>query len=124
MGLNTEFYGSFTLNHPLTEEHKVILEEFADTEHEDEAGHPGGEGKPPTLYCQWIPTEDGTGIEWDGVEKFYYASEWLTYLIANFLEPWGYVLNGSVPWVGTTLGTKGTLYVRNNVVDDVASQAM
>src|SRR4051812_17179568 len=25
----------------------------------------------PGLWCQWIPNEAGTAIEWDGGEKFY-----------------------------------------------------
>ena len=31
--------------------------------------------KPPTgqsgLYCQWVPSTDNSGIEWDNGEKFY-----------------------------------------------------
>ena len=50
----------------------------------------------PGLWCQWMPTEDCKGIEWDGGEKFYNDSEWLEYIIAHFLKPWGYVLNGTV----------------------------
>lgn len=53
----------------------------------------------PGLWCQWIPTEDGTAIVWDGREKFYFYTEWLDYLIAHFLKPWGYTLNGTVHWV-------------------------
>jgi len=41
----------------------------------------------PGLWCQWVPNEDGTAIEWDGGEKFYEYVEWLEYIISNFLEP-------------------------------------
>jgi hypothetical protein len=50
----------------------------------------------PSFYCQWVPTEDMTGIEWDGGEKFYQAKEWIKFLIKNYLKPWGYILNGKV----------------------------
>lgn len=42
----------------------------------------------PSFYCQWIPTEDCQGIEWDGGEKFYSAEKWLKYIIENYLKPW------------------------------------
>ncbi len=116
MGLNTDFFGKFLLDRPLSAEHRAVLEEFAGEEHEEENGKAGGEGKPPTVYCQWIPTEDGTGLEWDGAEKFYFYGEWLEYLIARFLKPWGYTLSGSVRYVGKTEGVIGVISVQNNTV--------
>ena len=50
----------------------------------------------PSFHCQWIPTEDNTGIRWDGNEKFYKAFDWLKFIIKHYLEPQGYVLNGIV----------------------------
>ena len=41
----------------------------------------------PGLWCRWEPTKDGTAIKWNGVEKFYYSEEWMTYLIEVFLKP-------------------------------------
>lgn len=70
----------------------------------------------PGLYCQWIPSTDGTFIEWDGGEKFYYYVEWLKYIIKNFLEPKGYVLNGEVEWRGEDFHDDGTIVVKNNKV--------
>lgn len=43
----------------------------------------------PGLWCQWVPTADLQGIEWDGNEKFYNYVEWLKYIVTNFLERWG-----------------------------------
>lgn len=74
---------------------------------------PGGQ---PSLWCQWVPTEDGTAIEWNGTEKFYSYIEWLEYLIEHFLGPWGYSLNGEVKWKGEDRGDRGTITVRNNAV--------
>ncbi len=70
----------------------------------------------PGLWCQWIPTPDGGGIQWNGVEKFYDYIEWLQYLIDNFLKPWGYVLRGEVNWQGEREEDVGMIWVENNVI--------
>lgn len=70
----------------------------------------------PGLWCNWIPTADGGGIKWNGVEKFYYYVEWLQYIINNFLKPWGYVLNGEVTWQGEREEDTGMILVTNNVI--------
>lgn len=43
----------------------------------------------PGLWCQWVPTEDLAGIEWDEGEKFYHYVEWANYILEHFLMPWG-----------------------------------
>jgi hypothetical protein len=70
----------------------------------------------PSLWCQWIPTEDNMGIEWDGNEKFYCYDEWLTYIIDNFLKPWGITLSGEVEFQGEDIGDTGKIIVVDNVV--------
>ena len=52
----------------------------------------------PGLWCQWVPTDDGTAITWNGGDSFYYYVEWIEYLVEHFLAPWGHVLNGTVSW--------------------------
>jgi len=69
----------------------------------------------PGLWCQWIPSEDGTVIEWDGGEKFYYYTEWITYIIEHFLKPWGLVLSGDVEWSGEEGGDLGIIRIEDNV---------
>jgi hypothetical protein len=54
----------------------------------------------PSLWCQWVPSEDGTGIEWDGGEKFYNYKEWIKYILKNFLIPKGYDISGKVHYQG------------------------
>ena len=76
-------------------------------------GPPSGQ---PGLWCQWVPNKDGTAIEWDGGEKFYYYTQWLSYIIKHFLQPWGYTLNGIVKWRGEEFDDLGNLEVKNNVV--------
>lgn len=70
----------------------------------------------PGLWCQWIPTSDGRGIQWDGGEKFNHYTAWLQYLIIHFLEPWGYLLNGLVNWMGEDPSDTGHITVENNLI--------
>lgn len=70
----------------------------------------------PGLWCQWVPTDDGNGIEWDGGEKFYSYGEWLLYLLGHFLRPWGYELSGTVRWQGEELDDCGKITVDGNMV--------
>lgn len=70
----------------------------------------------PGLWCQWRPNGDGTAIEWDENEKFYNYVEWLEYIIAHFLQPWGYVLGGEVYWQGADNADMGCITVTDNVV--------
>lgn len=70
----------------------------------------------PGLWCQWEVNEDGE-LAWDEGEKFYNYVEWLEYLIANMLSPWGYKLNGQVRWKGEDSDDAGTITVTDNLVD-------
>jgi hypothetical protein len=75
------------------------------------------EGAQPGLWCQWVPTDDGTMIVWDEGEKFYDYVEWLRYLIEHFLRPWGYTLNGAVIWQGEESDDRGRIHVNNNAIE-------
>ena len=70
----------------------------------------------PGLWCQWVPTEDGTGIEWNGAEKFYAYVEWLEYIVEHFLKPWGYKLSGEVEWQGEDAADTGFIVAEKNEV--------
>ena len=70
----------------------------------------------PGLWCQWIINEKENCLEWDGGEKFYNYEEWLEYLIDNFFEPLGYVLNGDIEWQGEEYADLGTIHVVDNLV--------
>ena len=144
MGYTTDFSGSFQLNTPLQPRMNEFLKKFNETRrmarNVDEAFGIEGEfyvlgtgffgqdheaniidynnepSTQPGLWCQWVSNEDGTAIEWDGNEKFYYYSEWLFYLINKILAPNGYVLNGSVTWQGEETGDVGEIHVVDNVI--------
>ena len=70
----------------------------------------------PGLWCQWRVTDDCSALEWDGVEKFYKYTEWLQYLIDNFIGPCGYKLNGDVEWQGEESDDRGIIHVVNNKI--------
>lgn len=70
----------------------------------------------PGLWCQWVPSEDGTELKWDEGEKFYEYEAWLEYIIEHFMTPWGRTLNGDVEWQGEDRDDIGVLVVRDNVV--------
>lgn len=69
----------------------------------------------PSLWCQWVPSEDRLHIEWDGNEKFSDYVEWLQYLIDSFLTPWGYKLTGEVRFQGEA-DDIGVVSVRGGIV--------
>lgn len=73
----------------------------------------------PGLWCQWVPSEDGSLIVWDEGEKFYNYTEWLKYIIAHFLRPWGYKLSGTVSWQGDDDSDRGVIYARDYDVEEV-----
>ena len=144
MGYTTDLYGKLKFNKQLTVDDLNFLKKFADTrrmarnvgseygvegEFYVEGGGDFGQerdetiidyNRPPKtqpgLWCQWVPTEDGWHLEWDGNEKFYNYVEWLEYLIEKILAPKGYVLNGTIDWQGEDFNDRGTITVADNVV--------
>lgn len=144
MGYTTDFSGRFDTNKPLTDKMFDFLKKFNETRRmgrnvdaafgvEGEfyifGGGDYGQGSEaniidhntpprtqPGLWCQWTPSDDRMGIEWDCGEKFYHYTEWLVYLIHKILAPNGYVLNGTVTWQGEETGDVGEIIVENNRV--------
>ncbi|PRY35389.1 hypothetical protein [Umezawaea tangerina] len=108
MGYNTDYTGRVTVAPPLNEHEIAYLRKFSETRRMARGHGPyfvDGSGKDgpgagidvqdsnrqpegqPGVWCDWVPTEDGAGIEWDGVEKFYNGELWMAYLINTFLMP-------------------------------------
>jgi len=170
MGYYTELSGKFTLDRPLSSEHRVYLEEFNKTRRmartvkaarklpdpvREAAGLPlgvdgafyvGGSSEilqikrgesysaackragvrpnrppkgQPSLRCPWVPSADGSAVIWDDVEKPDEYVEWLEYLVANFLVPWGYRIDGEVHWRGDDSDDRGTIFVKRNQIEAV-----
>lgn len=108
MGYTTDFTGHVTVTPPLNPHEIAYLTKFGTTRRMRRGNGPyfvdgtgyASQGKDadiedynqqpadqPGLWCGWVPTEDGVGIEWNGVEKFYRSEEWMAYLIDTFLKP-------------------------------------
>jgi len=155
MGYTTDFEGKITIEPPLNIKEFKYLETFASTRRMNRKNGPyylgtGNFGQAreadiidynsppddqPGLWCQWVPTEDGEGLEWDGGEKFYNATEWMQYLIDHFLgdDPiakkvdadfdflQGHTLNGTIYAQGEEPGDIWKIVVKDNVVKEVGA---
>lgn len=119
MGYTTEFYGRIKVEPPLNKEEIEFLTKFSRTRRMNRRNGPYfvdgteafGQGQDPDiteynypppgqpgLWCQWLPSDDGEYIEWDGGEKFYNAAEWMTYIIEHFLKL-GAIGNAELPFL-------------------------
>lgn len=147
MGYTTEFSGHVTIDPPLNREEVTFLTKFAQTRRMNRLNGPYfvdgsgdfGQGNDPDivnfnepatgqpgLWCQWVPNENGTTIEWDGNEKFYNSAEWMKYLIDHFLKPGAiadlpflqknHVVNGIIDAQGEEASDRWQIVVENNVV--------
>lgn len=156
MGYTTEFEGRVEISPPLNEAEIAFLKKFSDTRRMDRRNGPyfvdgtGFKGQhkdadvidqnsppdgQPGLWCNWVPTDDGTALEWNGSEKFYSSVEWMQYLIDHFLKPgceasWGlenglsfltadHVLNGVLEATGEERDDVWDLVVKDNIATAV-----
>ena len=108
MGYTTTFYGKFKLSRKLTDEEFTILINFSNASH-NHIDHPNNR-------CSWAPSLDGKNFEWNGVEKFYNAIEWLEFVIDKFFEPWDILLNGDVKWKGEDENDKGIISIKDSII--------
>jgi hypothetical protein len=107
MGYTTEFDGAVSIDPPLNAAEIAYITKFGDTRrmkrakgpyYVDGSGYAGQDREDdiidynyppdgqPGLWCQWVPSPDGSEIIWDGSEKFYCSEEWMRYLIDTFLK--------------------------------------
>jgi hypothetical protein len=150
MGYTTDFEGGFNITPNLSQTDNEFLTKFSETRrmarnvgpeygvegefYVDGTGWAGQDSdttvinynKPPStqpgLWCQWVPTDDGCELIWDGGEKFYNYVEWLDYLIDKILAPRGYTLNGECQWFGEERDDVGVIIVKNNKVTTKAGK--
>jgi hypothetical protein len=142
MGYTTDFTGSIQIEPPLNADEIDYLNKFNrsrrmnrhsgpyNVEGSEQFGNfdiidyndpPEGQ---PGLWCQWVPTEDGSQLVWDGNEKFYNSADWMEYLITHFLRPahianmpflQGHICNGEIEAQGEDSDDRWKLIVHNNV---------
>lgn len=149
MGYTTEFSGRIEISPPLDQNEIDFINKFSGSRRMARKSGPytvvddGNFGQTrsddiidynrppegqPGLWCQWVPTDDGTALEWDGSEKFYNSEEWMTYLIDHFLRPAAiaqvelpflqanHTLNGVIKAQGEEMDDRWKLVVTDNVV--------
>lgn len=114
MGYTTDFDGRINFSRPLTVPEFNELKKFS--EYMDRSQNPEGA---PDAYCQWEPTPDGEGLQWDGGEKFYEYTAWLRWLADNWFKPKGIILNGTLRYQGEEIGDVGRIEVKDSVVTEV-----
>lgn len=151
MGYTTEFDGQVEVTPPLNQQEIDFLTNFSQSRRMDREKGPyyigtGSFGQDrekdirnynappegqPGLWCQWVPSADGAYIEWNGGEKFYEPSAWMSYIIEHFLGSnpiakqvhpeefsflQGHTLNGEIGAQGEDHDDKWTLIVTDNTV--------
>lgn len=151
MGYTTYFEGGVIIDPPLNEKEVLYINKFAETRRMDREKGPyyvGGTGmagqgndpdirdhnRPPEgqpgLWCNWIASEEGDIIEWDGGEKFYAAAEWMQYIIDHFIgkDPLaklnnehfdflqGHTINGEIFATGEESGDNWKIEVKDGIV--------
>jgi hypothetical protein len=111
MGYTTEFEGEFEFSRELTEEEAAVLHAFSEERHGGNTkAYPGF----PGFWCNWTPTHDRRGLEWNGMEKFYDYVPWLNHLITKFFIPWDVQLSGQVRYRGENFADMGIIKVKDN----------
>lgn len=108
MGYTTKFTGHIKLSRKLTmAEAKQILE-FNEDPDRIPAPHPNS-------YMQWVPNASLDAIGWDGNEKFYNYTEWLSWL-CSWLRERGIETAGLLNWSGEDTDDAGQILVIDGVV--------
>lgn len=120
MGYTTRFEGLLLFDRDLTvREYKELLK-IADYNEQDDGVLLDYTDAPETMphgsYLQWQPNNYGTGLEWNGGEKFYDYVHWLRWLIKHYFTPRNITLNGELRWQGEDISDVGILTVDNNKV--------
>lgn len=107
MGYTTTFEGFIEITPPLDAQEVSYLKKFEETRRMErkkgpffvESGGFAGQAheedivdynRPPDgqpgLWCQWTVSNDGTRLSWNGIEKFYAADEWMSYIQEYFMR--------------------------------------
>jgi hypothetical protein len=120
MGYTTDFIGHVNITPPLSTGEQLYLSAFASSRRYDRGGgpyevspNPAAERsadvddvdaynrvgrRQPSFWCGWTPCLDGCCLSHDGVEKFYGATAWMTYLIDHFLAPGAHAQESGLAW--------------------------
>lgn len=151
MGYDTNYWGEFEVNPPLNEKEIEYLEKFSETRrvkrtkgpyYVENGGFKGQDREEdvieynsppdgqPSLWCDWIPSEDGTKLIFNESEKFNNGTQWIKYIIEHFLKPdalakkhlnfltCNHFVNGKIIGRGEEPVDNFSIYINNNQVKE------
>ena len=125
MPYSVYYRGEITINPPLTEEHAAVVLAFSRKEYNELtkpvfakiAASPGEDL--PAYMDVFDISEDRTMILPDEDESTHGLRLCLMLLVEHFLAPLGYLLNGEVSWDADDVNDRGSIFVRDNHIEDV-----
>lgn len=95
MGYTTDFSGSINIEPPLNQKEIDYLNTFFQARHDKHNDTMSPQPKNFTSYgkseekfgpwCDLVISDDGKELLWNGAEKSYNMSEWVTYIIEHFI---------------------------------------
>jgi hypothetical protein len=120
MGYTTDFIGHVDIEPPLNDAEQAYLAAFAASRRWRRPngpyavpGNPAAEEEHPSatedrrineppngqpgLWCDWVPCWDGCCLAYNGHEKFYSPTRWMSYLIEHFLIPGAHAAGSGLP---------------------------
>ena len=106
MGYHTYFDGHFSIDRPLDEKTKDLIQKLHDSEDK---------------YCCWEYTENTSPSLVAEPGKIDDYSEWVGYIVDKILAPNGYILSGLVFWIGEDDCDRGAMSVVDNKLDVMES---
>jgi hypothetical protein len=115
MGYNTDFEGEFHVVDSRGEPDELTMAVFKQLNDLAEDGTE--DSRAPDYWCQWVASDDGRAIYWNGGEKFYDYVEWIRYILDAILKPAGFGLVGEVVWNGEESSDVGKIIAKGNEID-------
>lgn len=125
MPYSVYYRGEIIISPPLTEEHAAVVLAFSRKEY-NELTKPifakiaASPGEDLPAYMDVFDISEGrTTILPDEDESTHGLRLCLMLLIEHFLAPLGYLLNGEVSWDADDVNDRGSIFVRDNLIEDV-----
>jgi hypothetical protein len=128
MGYSVYYGGEVAITPPLTPEHTFIVRGVANLERNEKTAPIfaaiAASRDPMLPYHAGLfdVSEDGTTIVPEEEESHQGIFLWLCLLLEHFFRPSGYVLNGEISWNGEEPSDRGSIFIKDNlleIVDDV-----
>jgi hypothetical protein len=125
MGYSVYYSDEIKITPPLTEEHAAVVLAFANHEHNEKtdplfaAVAASPEPDLPHWGGLFTLSEDRTTILPEEDDSRHGMRLWLTLLVEHFFRPAGYVLNGGISWNGEEPEDRGSIFLKDNLIEIV-----